>query len=105
MDFLCYLTCNNDLSEWGLVMTHLSDYIYLGFAECAGCGRSNVKLSYFPYDYPEDKMMCCACTQSYYWHLGIPNPPQTNGYHCTELFCEAWWSRFEERIEKAMRLQ
>jgi len=72
---------------------------------CVGCGRDKVYLIHFPDDYPEDLMMCCACTTAYYYHLKIPDPPKTNGYHCTEFFCKIWWQYHGQDIEKAMRLQ
>ena len=74
--------------------------------DCIGCGREKVVCpGYFPDDYPRDLMMCCACTSSFYWRLGIPNPPRTNGYRTTEFFCKVWWEHFGKRIEKAMVIQ
>ncbi len=78
-----------------------------GFIWCAGCDREGViHLRNFPDDYPQSLMMCCACTSSFYWYLGIlVQAPRTNGYHCTDFFCEKWWNAYGEKIEKAMRLQ
>ena len=78
---------------------------------CVGCVRNKViHLDNFPDDYPKDMMMCCACTWSYYHHLGIPKPIEADIIRASSLyhlkgFLEEWWNRFGDNIEKVMRIQ
>ena len=71
---------------------------------CNGCGRRDVIYTKnFPDDYPIDKMLCCACTASYYYNVKILMPSNIRSY--CEHFYIGWWTVYGEGIEKAMRLQ
>ena len=82
----------------------MGEIYYIGDENCNGCKRNNIiYLHNFPDDYPRDKMLCCACTSSYYHHLEIPKPSNMINY--SENFYIVWWHCNGERIEKAMRIQ
>ena len=79
-------------------------------SKCAGCLRSKtVHPNKFPHDYPKDMMMCCACTWSYYHHLGIPQPngidfSRISSIYRQKSFLEDWWGYCGDNIEKVMRI-
>ena len=76
--------------------------------KCIGCDSLLDNPEKYPIDYPDDMKMCCDCTLTYLWYLGMsPSYIQSivGNYSLCIDFCKAKWENCGEKIMKVMRIQ